>query len=480
MIETNSVSQSAQPAASNGGNSRERIIRPAQHDNQVSFVWSPGTAIAELICRPGYEDNLRFLFWEKASGTVTQRESIGELRPLPWLKDFARARAVRLPSAVAEYGTVDELAQRVRSFIHRYADCDPIFESVIVLFVLHTWLYERFGSVPNLRLGPGDPETGKSRITFTAGALCYHPLSLVGAMTPAPMYRLIEAVGGTMLIDEADFRDTEIGAEIVKVLTSGYHQNGFVMRMEKDEQGKFVPKLYSVFGPKIINGRQRFKDDAVETRCLSYVPQPTTRTDIPRQLPDAFHKEALELQNQLLKFRFDYFDSLQPSMELVGEVSARMNEIILPLLTVCSLMSPQTRGRYRQDLLRFAREANQLKRDLKAESVEATLVQKLAGFVASGTSNPTCKELCDEVQYAEAKNRPDLKLSPERVGHMVRAMGLKTKHTKQGSVVLATPKQLRALCQRYGIEAHAGPAKSNGQGQTNPHQTVTETITQGD
>lgn len=131
-------------------------------------------------------------------------------------------------------------------------------------------------------------------------------------------------------------------------------------------------------------------------------------------------------------------------------------------------MGPQARNRYRSDLLRFAREANQLKRDLRAESVEATIVRKLAAFVESG-QQPTCKELAREVLEAEAEDRPDLKLTPEKLGNTVRSMGLKTKHTKYGSVVLVTPKQLKGLCQRYGI----------GEAQT-VTQTVTQAITKSD
>ncbi len=436
------------------GASNERIVRPTQHGNQVSFVWAPGVGMAELICKPGYEDNLRFLYSDKlAGGTIAEKENIGNYKPLRWLSGFVSGLHpfLRLPSGTAEYGTVDKLAEQVRAFIHRYFDCDPTFEGVAVLFVLMTWLYERFHAVPYMRFLGADPETGKSRGTETVGAPCYRPLSFAGAMTPASMYRLIEAAGGTVLIDEGDFSDTQIGADISKLLNCGYQQGSSVVRVEKDEDGNFVPKLYKVFGPKVINGRQRFSDDAVETRCLTYVPQATTRPDIPVQLPGTFQQEATELQNQLLRFRFDYFDSLQPSAEHIEGISRRMNQLILPLLTVCDLLSPQMRNRYRSDLLRFAREADQLKRDLRAESLEATVVRKLVAFIEAG-SNPTCQELAQEVLEAEAESRPDLKLSAERVGHMVRGIGLKTKHTKQGSVVLATGRQLRALQERYGIE----------------------------
>jgi hypothetical protein len=101
------------------------------------------------------------------------------------------------------------------------------------------------------------------------------------------MFQLIEALGGTMLIDEADFQDSQIGTDIAKILNCGYQKNLPVTRMEKTDEG-YVPRLYEVFGPKIINGRRPFKDDATESRCLSHTPILTERADIPPQLPTGF------------------------------------------------------------------------------------------------------------------------------------------------------------------------------------------------
>ena len=116
--------------------------------------------------------------------------------PVAWVKDYAAAGAIRLPTEATEYASLEELADQVRTFIHGYFDCDGAFESVAVLYVMHTWLYERFHSVPYIRF-LGEPETGKTRGTEVIGALCYRSVSFAGSVTPAPMYRMIEDVGGT-------------------------------------------------------------------------------------------------------------------------------------------------------------------------------------------------------------------------------------------------------------------------------------------
>lgn len=167
---------------------------------------------------------------------------------------------------------------------HRlYFDCSLEFRRTAVAYVLHTWIYECFHAVPYLRF-LGISGAGKTRGTETIGALCYHPLMTAGAASPAVMFRQIEVLGGTMLMDEADFRESGVGSDIAKVLTCGYQQGLPFSRLEK--QGEtYIPRTYDVFGPKIITGRSAFRDDAVEDRCLAYTPYKTKRKDIPVQLP---------------------------------------------------------------------------------------------------------------------------------------------------------------------------------------------------
>ena len=108
---------------------------------------------------------------------------------------------------------------------------------------------------------------------------------MAGAATPASLYHLIENVGGTLLIDEADFADTNVGSEIAKILNSGYTRGKPVVRMENNTATRrWEPRAYEVFGPKILNGRMRFSDDATESRCLTSISRETDRSDIPVQL----------------------------------------------------------------------------------------------------------------------------------------------------------------------------------------------------
>ena len=108
-----------------------------------------------------------------------------------------------------------------------------------------------------------------------------------------------------------------------------------MLRSEKVGQGRFEPESFAVFGPKIIASRQKFKYEALESRCLSNVMTHRTRSDVPIILPRRFHSEALGLRNQLLSFRMDFRPKLQnyeygPDL-MDDSPEDRVNEVIAPI-----------------------------------------------------------------------------------------------------------------------------------------------------
>jgi hypothetical protein len=82
---------------------------------------------------------------------------------------------------------------------------------------------DRFNEVPYLR-AIGDFGSGKSRFIQSIGILCYKPVFTGGATTPSPIFRIVNEVHGTLIIDEADFKFSDMTSEIVKILNTGYQK----------------------------------------------------------------------------------------------------------------------------------------------------------------------------------------------------------------------------------------------------------------
>ena len=232
---------------------------------------------------------------------------------------------IKLPSSPKKYGSQEELVAKMIEFIHTYQDTAPEWEKLVAYYCLMTWVSDRFSAVPYLRY-LDDYGAGKTRKLKVAHRLCYRGMYMGGASSSAAIFRLIEKYQGTLILDEADWGNSDMKAELVQILNLGYNSDGILYRAEK-YHGTYEAKGYKVFGPKVIANRNRFVDEALESRCLTVQePDRALRADIPRQLPPKFEIEADELRNQLLMWRFDNFRRITMDEDPLKHLDPRVCE----------------------------------------------------------------------------------------------------------------------------------------------------------
>lgn len=128
-------------------------------------------------------------------------------------------RIVLFPKEPKEYCDEDTLINELRSFIHRYVDISSVFETTAAYYVLLTWVYDTFNEVPYLKLR-GDYGSGKTRFLLVVGSLCYKPIFASGASTVAPLFHIMDQIGGTLILDEGDFRFSDEKTDIAKILNN--------------------------------------------------------------------------------------------------------------------------------------------------------------------------------------------------------------------------------------------------------------------
>ncbi len=234
----------------------------------ASAVLADG-ALVEMVYRP---EEGRTLFCVAKDGEWRFEQEILErgerLVPYSPRNNLLQHEVVLLPSGPEEYESEEALVAEIQAFIHRYVDVSPLFEKVASYYVLLSWVYDAFNELPYLRLR-GDPGSGKTRFLLTVGSLCYKPIFASGASTVSPLFRILDAFRGTLIIDEGDFRFSDERAEIVKILNNGNARGFPVLRSESVGRREFDPRAYAVFGPKMVATRGFFEDRALESRCLT-------------------------------------------------------------------------------------------------------------------------------------------------------------------------------------------------------------------
>lgn len=367
-------------------------------------------------------------------------------QPLPPTYNLVEKGVILFPSMASPYESEEELLKEIQRFIHKYLDISEVFEQIATYYVLFTWLYDRFNEVPYLR-AIGDFGSGKSRFLQAIGILCYKPVFTGGATTPSPVFRIVNEVKGTLILDEADFRFSDMTSEIIKILNTGYQKGIPVLRSEG--KGTFEVKAYDVFCPKIVATRETFSDKALESRFLiEEMGAGKLREDIPRTLNEDFYSDAEYIRNKLLMWRLkNYFAPIKRSEELIDGIHPRLNQIVLPLLSI--IKDETARERLKTFIIKYNAELV-ADRGLSWESDIVFSILKLEH--ETGASEITVKEITDEVN--RESDISDDTLQARKVGWYLRAkLQLKPYKTRRGFVLSfkQNKKRLDMWKERFGI-----------------------------
>lgn len=388
-----------------------------------------------------------FVAFEKKTGNIAYFSSIDypNFRIIPIQSAEITEGAVTLPTGVKDYGSALALVEEVKKLIHTYVDLPGIALEFSTWYIMMSWIYDRLNTISYLRF-QGDTGCGKSRALDVIGRLCYKPLMMAGAATPAPIYREIRRFRGTVILEEADFKDTSEKGEVVTILNCGFERYRPVIRCSRDNPDNL--EILPCFGPKVFATRFKFTDIALEARCLTYVMEETDREDIPPLLGSKFYSQARELRSKLLLWRLRNWSTTDPDaveeIDLGKHLEPRLKQLGLPF-AIPFKDHPDVLERFKQFLRMYQNEII----EERYEATQGRVVAALFKMADLHGKDMVCSATIASCLLEDFK----LEMKPGSVGKILKSLHVTTSNRRvagtRARYLRWDDKSMKKLLRRY-------------------------------
>jgi len=441
-------------------------------DSKGDVVKIPSVVTDDLLAEQiKNDDGVKFAVWNKANKEIEYKDKIEingkKIKPIN--DDLVEDGVIKLAEGPQEYESTNKLLDQINDFIKEWVDISEEFREIATWYVLLSWVYDRFSTIPYLRFH-GDFGTGKTRALKTIGGICYKSVDTSGGTTSAAIERIVDRWSPTVLMNEADFYNSDTTSDMVKLLNEGFEKGGQTIKAHKEDQEKLVTtKAYS---PKLLATREKWKDQALESRALTEHMQETDRDDILPVLIDEFRDKQQELRNKLLMFRFENYHKFDENK--IKEIWTELQNMDLDRRLIQSTINfsvlfyedKEVFERYKQ----FLRDRQKALREDRANSFEGGIVQAIYELEDQGIENITPSQIAEHME--NELNRGYSDVHPPTIGKKIKNLGMETqpKRTDEGTRrVLITDEQTKAkIYKRYlppdvtGVTGVTGVTDSNG------------------
>jgi putative DNA primase/helicase len=178
--------------------------------------------------------------------------------------DSGQGRPVTVAEVVPWHEPVDgdRLATMLSCAIRSHVSMSDAAADAVALWCLHTWCFDTFHITPRLAVYSPTRGCGKTTLLSTVSRLVLRP-KLAISISPAAMFRTVEAVQPTLLIDELR-KFLERDSEMHGLLNAGHAKGMTVLRVLGDKQEL---REFSCFAPVAFGTLGRAPDD-LEDRSI--------------------------------------------------------------------------------------------------------------------------------------------------------------------------------------------------------------------
>ncbi len=225
------------------------------------------------------------------------------------------------------------LLTAISATVARFVVCNPETAHAAALWVAMTWLMDAVSIAPLAAITAPEKRCGKSQLLFILGRLSHRPLT-ASNISPAAMFRAIDAWRPTLLVDECDafMRDNE---ELRGIINAGHtRDSAYVVRVVGED---LKPQRFSVWGAKALAGIGHLADTLMDRAIILVLRRklPTEHVDRLRHAEDDLFQV---LAAKLARFANDNRDAIRRARpDLPDSLNDRAQDNWEPLLAIADV-----------------------------------------------------------------------------------------------------------------------------------------------
>lgn len=292
-------------------------------------------AVGALVAFPTGEDTFLDLYRKHGAEAVADLIYKAKLPEAQIFLDQANGKS-GIPVEPSDWSSRvngEALVIDLVELIKRYESFSEGADIAVPLWVIHTFLIDVARVTPILGIFSAVPECGKTTLLGLLLRLTYLAMS-TSNLTPAVLYRVVDQLRPTLLIDEADtFLKSQ---ELNGVINCGHTlDTAYVQRMENG-----TVKRFRTFGAKAL-GMIGLPTDTVLSRSIAIHLRRKLETEVMQQLPLGDDVEIAAVRARVARWARDNRDvvaSAQVSLPKFG--TGRAADNWEPLLAIAHSLGP--------------------------------------------------------------------------------------------------------------------------------------------
>jgi len=306
--------------------------------------------------------------------------------------DDGQGRAVKIPEILPWADAIegDRVATGLAASLKRHVVLSDSAADAVALWVLHTWLFDKFTIAPRLAITSPTKGCGKTTVLRFLNQVARRP-KRAGSISPPALFRAVEQFSPTIILDETE-KYIEHGSDLHALLNEGHCSGGTVLRVlgEKQELREF-----SVFAAVAFAANGKLPDD-LEQRSIVIEMQRRRADESVVELREDRCEQLQNLARMCARWADDVADIIRDHDPDMGGLINRVADNWRPLFAIADMIGGDWPSR--------AREAAANLMPKETESIGPMLLEDIkAAFEAKSTDRLSSEEICEALAAMEGR-----------------------------------------------------------------------------